>query len=269
MIKLVAIDLDGTLFDSKKNISQENIAAIRKAKEMGVKVVIASGRPFCGVLPVLEKLDLLSSEDYVICYNGAKVLNVGTKELIFSKTINGKFVKELYHYSLKANVNIHAFRTDESLITPKHNPYTDVEARINKIEDKIFDFEKIADDESFLKAMLVDEKENLDNVESNIDSYFFEDYSMVRSSLIFLEFLNKQTDKGLALEKLCAHLNITLNEVMAIGDAGNDLNMLIKAGYGVAMKNSFPYIKEAAKYETDDNENSGVAKAFERFVFNN
>lgn len=92
---------------------------------------------------------------------------------------------------------------------------------------------------------------------------------MVRSSLIFLEFLNKETDKGLALEKLSAYLNIDMENVMAIGDAGNDLNMIIKAGYGVAMKNSFPYIKEAAKYQTDDNEHSGVAKAFERFVFNN
>ncbi len=269
MVKLVAIDLDGTLFDSKKNISLDNINAIKKAKQMGVKVVIATGRPFCGVRPVLETLDLLSDSDYVICYNGAKVLNVGTQELIFSRNVDGKLAKDLYSFSILNNVNIHAFRDNEELITPKHNPYTDVESRINKVPDHLFDFCKINDDDSFLKVMLVDEKEKLDNIENTIDPHFFEDYSMVRSSLIFLEFLNKETDKGLALEKLSAYLNIDMENVMAIGDAGNDLNMIIKAGYGVAMKNSFPYIKEAAKYQTDDNEHSGVAKAFERFVFNN
>ena len=90
MIKIVTIDLEGTLFDNVKNISQKNIDAIKKCKELGVKIVIATGRPISGVMPVLKRLNLTSNDDYCIIYNGSKVLNVGTREEIFSTTIDGK-----------------------------------------------------------------------------------------------------------------------------------------------------------------------------------
>ena len=268
MIKLITIDLDGTLFDHNKNISKDNIEAIKKAKALGCKVVIATGRPMNGVIPVLEKLGLTTDEDYVIVYNGAKILNCGTKEMIFTSTIDGKTVKELYSESIRLGVNIHAFRKSEELITPKHNPYTDVEATINKIEDIIVDFNNIDDNEEFLKCMLVDSDENVTRIMNEVNSKYYTDYSMVRSAKIFLEFLNKNTHKGHALKALANHLNIDIKDTMAIGDAGNDLPMIMEAGIGVAMENSFPEIKALAKYHTASNEESGVARAIERFVLN-
>lgn len=266
MIKLIAIDLDGTLFDKEKNISEENKQAIKEAKEKGIYVVIATGRPYHGVYPVLKELNLLSDNDYVMCYNGAKIMNVGTQEVLFSRLINGKVVKELFAEANNYNLDIHAFRANEELITPKHNEYTDVEATINKITDHLYDFNKISDEDEFLKAMIVSSKDNLDTLETEINPKFYNDYSMVRSSNIFLEFLNKETDKGLALKHLAKYLNIDLSEVMALGDAGNDLNMIITAGCGVAMENGFPVVKQAAKYVTDTNENSGVGKAIRKYA---
>lgn len=266
MIKLVTIDLDGTLFDKKKNISLENKKAIQQAKENGCKIVIATGRPISGVIPVLEELNLCSNEDYVIIYNGAKVFNVGTKEIIFSSTIDGKTVKKLYEESLKLGVHFHAFRKNEELITPKHNPYTDIESSINHIEDKLYDFNNINDSDEFLKAMMVDNEENITRIIPLVDKYFTMNYSMVRSSKIFLEFLNKNTHKGHALEALAQHLNIDIQDTMAIGDAGNDLPMILTAGLGVAMENAFPEIKSQANVITDSNENSGVAKAIYKYV---
>ena len=84
MIKLVTIDLDGTLFDKNKNISLKNKEAIKKARQKGCKIVIATGRPIAGVKPVLEQLEMNTKDDYVIVYNGAKVYNVATNETIFS-----------------------------------------------------------------------------------------------------------------------------------------------------------------------------------------
>lgn len=266
MIKLIAIDLDGTLFDDLKNIPEENIKAIKYAKEKGVKIVISTGRPFKGVIDVLEKLDLTSNDDYVIIYNGGKILNVGKNETIYSTTITGKTVKELYEESKILNTDIHAFRIDEELITPKHNPYTDVEARINHIEDHLYDFNNISDDELFIKCMLVSENEVLTNAMANVNEKFYTDYSMVRSSTIFLEFLNKNSDKGKAVKALAEYLNISLDEVMAIGDANNDISMIKVAGVGVAMGNAFEEVFEYANYITDTNENSGVAKAILKYV---
>ena len=268
MIKLCTIDLDGTLFDKNKNISNENIEAIKKSKENGCKIVICTGRPISGVKPVIEKLDLLSNEDYVVCYNGSKIINVGTNEVIFSKLIDGKTVKEIYHIARSMNLYYHAFRDNEELITFKHNPYTDVEARINNIEDHLIDFETINDDEKFLKCMIVDEKENLDEAMNTIPKELYDKYSIVRSAGIFLEFLNKETNKGLALVALAKYLNIDISETMAIGDAGNDLDMIKFAGIGVAMENGYDYVKKAANYITASNEESGVAKALNKFVNN-
>lgn len=268
MIKLVTIDLDGTLFDKNKVISNENKLAIKEAKDLGCIIVIATGRPISGVTPVLEELGLTSDNDYVIVYNGAKIFNVGTNEIIFSSTIDGKIVKELYNESLKLGVHFHAFRKNEELITPKHNPYTDVESRINHVEDKLFDFTTINDNDEFLKAMMVDSDENITRIIPLVDKKYTNNYSMVRSSKIFLEFLNKNTHKGHALEALAKHLNIDIKDTMAIGDAGNDLPMIKSAGIGVAMENAFPEIKEFAKYITLDNEHSGVAHAINKYVLN-
>lgn len=266
MIKICAIDLDGTLFDHQKRISDENKQAIKNAKANGCKIVIATGRPYNGVLPVLKELDLISENDYVICYNGAKVFNTKTMELIFSTTISGKAVKELYKESKRLKTNFHAFKKNEDLITDVHNPYTDVEVRLNKIVDNIVDFHTIEDDEEFLKCMMVGENTTLDYAIENLNPMYYENYSVVRSAPIFLEFLNKTTNKGTALEALAKYLSISSKETMAIGDAGNDLAMIEKAAIGVAMENSFPEIKKVANYITTSNEASGVAKALNQFV---
>ena len=162
MIKTIAIDLDGTLFDKDKNISKENKEAIKYAKDKGIYVVICTGRPFNGVKPVLEQLNINSNEEYVICYNGAKVFNVGTSELVYSSTISGKDVKDLYIESVKLNTCFHAFKKNEDLICNCDNPYTEVEKRINKLDAEIVDFTKIDESEEYLKAMMVHEKDILD-----------------------------------------------------------------------------------------------------------
>ncbi|MDE6408591.1 MAG: Cof-type HAD-IIB family hydrolase [Anaeroplasmataceae bacterium] len=266
MIKLCTIDLDGTLFDNQKRISDENKQAIWNAKNNGCKIVIATGRPYHGVLPVLKELNLISENDYVICYNGAKVFNTKNLEIIFSSTISGKTIKELYDESKRLNTYFHAFKKNEDLITDIHNPYTDVEVRINKIMDHIVQFQDIRDEEEFLKCMMVGEDSCVTSAMKDLNPKYYEEYSVVRSSPIFLEFLNKKTNKGTALEALAKYLNILPSETMAIGDAGNDLAMIEKAGIGVAMENSFKEVKKVANFITTSNEDSGVAKALNRFV---
>ncbi len=268
MIKLCTIDLDGTLFDNKKRISKENKEAIANAQKKGCKIVIATGRPMNGVLPVLKELNLLEEENYVICYNGAKILNVKTNEVVFASTLNGTSAKELYLLSRKLNTNYHAFRLNEELITDVHNPYTDIEARLNQIEDVLVDFTQIQEEDLFIKCMMVGENETLNYAYQHLPKTITDMYSIVRSSPIFLEFLNKNSHKGVALEILAHHLGISIKDTMAIGDAGNDLEMIRKAGIGVAMENSFQEVLAEADFITTSNENHGVAYALNRFLKN-
>jgi Cof subfamily protein (haloacid dehalogenase superfamily) len=114
--------------------------------------------------------------------------------------------------------------------------------------------------------MLVDNKDNVSRVIRDINPKYKEEFSMVRSSDIFLEFLNKNTNKGMALEALAKHLNVKRDEVMAIGDQDNDKSMILYAGIGVAMENAYPEVKKCANFITLDNESSGVAYAINKFV---
>ena len=266
MIRLCTIDLDGTLFDKEKNISYENRKAIQEAKKNGCKIVIASGRPLEGVLPVLQTLNLTSDDDYVICYNGAKILNSKTEQVISSSYITGKDVKLLYQESLRLGTFIHAFQSDETLITTMHNPYTDVEVKINHIQDNIVDFTQIKDSDTFIKCMLVGDDETITSAIKRLNPELKDKYCVVRSSKIFLEFLNPETNKGMALEKLASYLGIGMAETMAIGDAGNDFEMIKRAEIGVAMANSFPEILKIADSITASNDASGVAEALNSYV---
>lgn len=269
MIKLVGIDLDGTLFDSEKKISAENKKAIAEARKLGCKIVIATGRPLKGVLEVLEELNLNTDNDFVIVYNGGKILNSGTSELIFSSTINGKQVKNVYNEALRLNSYMHAFRKSEEFVNYKSNIYSDVEIRINHLSDKIIDFMEISDEEEFIKAMIVDDEKKLDEIEKLVSKDLRDTMTVVRSSKIFLEFLNPKVEKGLAILNLAKYLGIKPEETMAIGDAGNDLSMIKEAFIGVAMKNGSEICKTNANYiTTADNNNSGVAEAINKFVIN-
>ena len=269
MIKLVGIDLDGTLFDSKKIISEENKIAIKKAKELGCKVVIATGRPLSGVKEVLNELDLIDDSNYVIVYNGGKILNTGTNELIFSSTIKGNEVKKVYKQALEFNSNIHAFRKNEEFVNYRSNIYSDVEININHLEDKIIDFNEIKDEDEFIKTMIVDDEKRLNEIEGLISTELTDNMTVVRSSKIFLEFLNPNVEKGLAILTLAKHLGIKPEETMAIGDAGNDLSMIKEAKIGVAMANASMICKSHANYVTNkDNNNSGVAEAINKFIIN-
>ena len=268
MIKLIAIDLDGTLFNEKfnKNISIKNKEAIKRARKKGCKIVIATGRPIVGVLPVLEQLEMNSNNDYVIVYNGALVYNVGTKEIVHSSTITGEDLKKIYNESKRLNANFHAFTETEDLITDVGNQYTDVECRFNDINYTVVEVNKICNSDKFLKAMIVGDELTLNLAQDNINNVFKENYTMIRSADIFLEFLNINSDKGHALLALAKHLNIDMNDTMAIGDAGNDLLMIKFAKVGVAMANAYNYVKKEADFVTLSNEEDGVAYAIEKYV---
>ena len=260
MYKLIAIDMDGTLLKSDKTVSDRTKKTLKEAREKGVNVVIATGRPIDGVSRYLEELDMLGENDYVLSYNGGLVLKTKSREIISKIALTGADLHYLHKLSEELGVNIHAFST------PKNSKYTEVEANINNIKIGINDYSKIEDDHSIIKVMMIDEPEVLQKAVDNLPKEVYEKYTVVRSTPYFLEFLNKEVNKGTGVKLLADHLGVKQEEVMTFGDAENDLDMIVYAGMGVAMANGFEEVKEAANYITDSNEEDGVAKAIEKFV---
>ena len=266
MYKLIALDMDGTLLRGDGTISERTKSAIQQARQKGVKVVLASGRPIEGLERYLTELGLTTDDDYALSYNGALIKNVGTRENICSQLISGKDLHDVYAVSQQIGVNTHAFSTEFGLISPKLSHYTAHERDINGIPLTLIDFNELSEDHPIVKVMLVDEPEILSPGVEQIPTDYYDRFTVVRSAPFFLEILNKNSNKGNGVAMLADYLGITSAEVICVGDAGNDIHMLEYAGLSVAMGNAFDDIKAIADYVTHSNEDDGVAHVIEKFI---
>ena len=269
MYKLIALDIDGTLLNSEKKITNEVFNSIQEAKKVGAKVVLSTGRPLPGVTPLLDELNLNDDGDYVICFNGAVVQEVKSKKVLSNiEMCHDDFVL-INNLAKENNTHVH-INTPTNLIIPEETPnkYTIHEATLNNIDIVSMKEEDINDDITYCKVMIIDEPEKLEEVLENIPKELFDKYTIVRSAPFFLEFLNKNANKGNALKELCKNINIPISKSIAVGDEENDQHMIKMAGLGVAMGNARDSIKEIANYVTCSNNEHGVAKVIDKFILN-
>jgi Cof subfamily protein (haloacid dehalogenase superfamily) len=266
MYKIIALDMDGTLLNTEKVITEKTKDALKKAGEKGVKIVLASGRPIEGLKRYLEELNLVKEDEYVLSYNGCLVQETKSGKIICEFGLTGKDLHYFYDISCSLGVNIHAFSPKRGLITPKNSRYTEVEATINQIDTNICDFTTIKEDEDIIKIMLIDEPEILDKAIEKFPKEAYDKYNIVKSTPYFLEIISKDAGKGVGLKALADHLNVKQEEVIAVGDAGNDLDMIEYAGLGIAMANASENVKEIADYITDSHNDDGIAKVIEKFI---
>ena len=156
MYKIIALDMDGTLLNDNKIVTEKTKNALRKAREKGVKIVLASGRPVDGLKRYLKELDLIDNDEYVLSFNGGLVQKTKSEEVIFEVGLTGKDLHYLNDISSTLGVNIHAFSPKRGLITPKVSKYTEVEAKLNEIDINVCDFAEVAEDEHIVKVMFID-----------------------------------------------------------------------------------------------------------------
>lgn len=265
MYRLIAIDMDGTLLREDKTISEKTKEVIKRARRKNVKVVLATGRPVEGVKKYLEDLDLYHDDEYVLTFNGAIVKEICSNRIICKDTLNGSDLLHLYEISKKVGVNIHAF-SKYGCITPRMNEYTELEGKINGINVYEIDYDTINKNEEIIKVMMVDKPEILEKAIEKLPKEIYENYTIVRSAPYFLEFLSKTCNKGEGVKSLVESLKIKKEDVIAIGDAGNDIHMIEYAGLGIAMENAFDDVKKKADFITKSNEEDGVAFVFEKFI---
>ena len=266
MYKLIALDIDGTLMTPDKRITDENKAAIEAARAKGVRVVLVSGRPTSGMRGALDELGMTTDDDYVLSFNASVVQQVESGNIVRSQILQGKDAKQIAALADLMGLHVHAFCAERGLVTPAHNEYTDLESRINGELITLFDFEEFNDDDAILKVMIIDKPEKLSAAIEKLPPELYEQFTILKSAPFFLEFLHKQSNKGIGVKALADYFSIPAEQVMCVGDAGNDCHMIKYAGLGVAMGNATDDIKEIADYVTLSNTESGVAKAIQKFV---
>ncbi|AYJ88234.1 sugar-phosphatase [Bacillus safensis] len=267
MYKLVAIDMDGTLLNDQHMVPDEVFEAIQQAKAEGIKIVLCTGRPIGGVNRYLADLQLDQEGDYVIAYNGALVQNSHTNEVVSELTLSYDDLTSLYELSRQLDTPMHYFDS-ANLYTPNRDisEYTVLESYLTKLPLKYMPVEEADSSMRLPKMMYIDQPERLEKTIQAIPSEVKEKYMMVKSTDFFLEILHPDVSKGNAVKLLAKELGIPREEVMAIGDNGNDVSMLEFAGCGVAMGNAIDDVKAVADVVTKSNNEAGVAHVLHDLV---
>ncbi|OLQ85188.1 HAD family hydrolase [Vibrio ponticus] len=268
MYKLVALDMDGTLLNSQKAITPRTKQAIQAARDKGVVVVLASGRPLEGMLTSLSELEMHSDQDYVLSYNASLVQRVASKEVIRKQILTGLDAKNIASLARDLGTFVHAFSPERGLITEADNPYTKHESDINGVPSTVMDFTELSDDEEIIKVMMVAEASILTGAIEQLPAELYQQYTVVQSAPFFLEIMNANSNKGTGVAMLAEHLGFDASEVICMGDAGNDHHMIKYAGLGVAMGNATDDIKALANHITLSNDEDGVAVVIEDFILN-
>ncbi|EPN3663309.1 sugar-phosphatase [Enterococcus hirae] len=266
-IKLVAIDIDGTLLNEKREITADVKEAIAQAVAKGVAIVLCTGRPLPGVQEQLNELDLFQENDYVITYNGALVQQTKSGKIIARHGLTHEEYLEIEVMARRVGSHLHSI-DDQAIYTSNRDisAYTIHEASLVHMPLKYRTPEEMTPDINLVKMMMIDEPDILDAAIARLPQTFREKYTTVKSAPYYFEVLNKEASKGAAVANLAQHLGIDQDEIMAIGDNENDLSMIEYAGLGVAMGNAVPLVKEAANVVTKTNEEHGVAEAIKTYV---
>lgn len=265
-IKILALDLDGTLTNSEKKISSHTKETLQRAMEDGVTVVLASGRPLVGIKPLAKELELSKYSGYILAYNGGQIIDCHTGGEVYQKVLNPERIASIYEVARKFDVAMLTYDGEDIITEDDTDPYVLRECFINKV--KVRKIEDIVSHVTYPvpKCLVVGEHEKLLPVRDYLKEKYGDELSIYFSELFFLEIMPLGVEKSASLELLLNRLQLSREELMACGDGLNDITMLQYAGLGVAMGNACKEAKEVADYITVTNNEDGVAKAVNRFI---
>lgn len=266
--EMIVLDLDGTLTNRDKVITPRTKVALMEAMERGKKVVLASGRPTYGVMPLARELKLAEYGGYILAYNGGVIMDCQTEELVFSRMLPVEANHRIIELALKNRVDFLTYDGEVILTSNEENPYAKIESGINHLRLHQLEIDEFFARVDFAvpKFLFVDDGDYLASVEPKVKAALGKNFSVYRSEPYFLEILPQGVDKAQSLERLLEVTGIKREEMIACGDGYNDLSMIKFAGLGVAMENGVLPVRKAADYITASNNEDGVGLVVEKFM---
>jgi Cof subfamily protein (haloacid dehalogenase superfamily) len=264
--KMIVVDMDDTLLTDDHIISEENKEMIFKAQEKGVYVVLASGRPTSAMTAYAKELKMDYYNSFIISFNGSTITDLKEDKVLFEHALTKEQIHSLYDFSQQNNTHIITY-LGEQIISERHSEYIDIESTITGLELLIVPSFKDAVTTSAVKCLLLEEPNYLKSVEAVLKDAM-PDLSVCMSKPFFLEAAPNGIDKGAAIRVLAEKLNIHQSEIIAIGNAGNDLTMIQYAGLGVWVDNVDAELREFGDVIVASNNNHGVAEVIKRYILN-
>lgn len=265
--KLLVLDVDGTLLNSNREISNRTVATLRKVQQMGIKVALSSGRPASGIKNFVEALDLKTYDGYLIVHNGSQVVSARTGEIVFERRIDSSMIPYLEKKSAKLGLTMAYYEGDEVVSTDISNPHIIDEAQMNGM--------RLRQEKSLSESMkewphevilVHDDEQVILGLEDHMQRHLNGVMDTIHSNPYYLEVVGYQVGKSYAMSALVQKLGIEMEYVLAIGDGVADINMLQMAGVGVAMGNASEAVRRCADFTTLTNDQDGAALAIEKAI---
>lgn len=263
-IKLIASDLDGTLLTDDKQILPSSLETIKRARQAGVLFTVVTGRPLPSARRYIEKT---GADTPVVLYNGGLIMDFKSGEVLRSMELEPEDAAKILRLAQELDTT--------ACVWSQHKLYS------NRRQGRIHEYKKLSQLEPIFiedpakivaqgitKVIFDDEPERINRFARELNEEMFSNVSLCVSDPNFLEFFNGKVSKGDALSWLAKHLGFEREEIMALGDADNDIPMLEYAGFGIAMKNSSTNALAAGNFVTGSNQEDGFSQAVERFILN-
>lgn len=266
MVQLLALDLDDTLLRADLSISSRNREALKAAEDLGVRIVLASGRTVFSMEKFADELGLFDRPGFLIADNGSTVMATLPRAVLVQHTLDRHLLKHLLQAFEVLDLPVQVYR-DRTIFVTKDNPYVSADVKLTGFDRVVVP--DLADTIDFDPAKIVipGDPEVLPTALGVIRGAFGDRVNAFISKPYFLEILPYQADKGTALRYVAQTLGISRDDVMAMGDAENDLGMIQYAGWGVAMANGTDQVRRAARIVSlYGHDRDGVAEIIDRYV---
>ena len=263
--KIFFFDLDGTLLNSKREISPLTKNALKKFTEEGNHFCISTGRPLISAINIYQKLELDYKGSYLIGFNGSQIYDVDNKKVIYKIGVPHDIIMDIWDMADKMGIHIHTYN-DSYIISLKDNKETQYYQKHIGIPVKFVSKEKILeemseDEPAKLIAIDLNDHSKLEKLRIEIEKKYGNKLTVLFSNNNYLEIFNINSGKGNAVIKLCNILNIPVKNSLAAGDQENDISMIKAAGIGIAMINGVDEVKKVANVITKkDNDNDGLVE---------
>lgn len=263
MIRLLALDLDGTVIGESLEISPAVLDAVERAVALGVHVTIITGRMFSATLPFARRLGVRGP---VGCYQGGAVFDADSGDVLHEEVLPNAVLMRLYERAKSDGFHVQMYM-DDRFYVEEDNIYAAFYARLAGMEPIIVDsLARTFAGKGSIKVNMNAEPVRIAAYEPVMRQFLGREAYVTRSLPEFLEVMNPRADKGAALRFVAQRLNVPLEQTMAIGDSYNDIPLLEAAGIGVAMGSAPPELRAVADAFVGDWQRDGVAEGIERFI---
>jgi len=266
-IRILALDLDDTLLRSDLSISHRTRHAIKRTEQLGVTVVLASGRIPEAMEHSSRLLGLNKRPGYLVSNNGALIEESNSGVIIHEALLEPRLALIICDLADAEGFAMQLYQ-DDIMYVSRQNEYSRYDQRVTGIRQVVVENFRAMVKEGCYKLTIPGDPAVLSHVASLFRTYLGDNITLFASRPYSLEVMSKNTDKGTALAKVAKTLNVDAKEVMAIGDSMNDEAMIRWAGIGVAMANADERIKSIANFVSDhNNDDDGVAEVIEKYFF--